>query len=167
MSTKDLMRKEALNKLKELAEGIDFTMMDTNLGGKPSHIIPMSTKEVDATGAIWFLSNSNSKHNAYIERDNAVQLIYAKPGDMEYMTVFGHAYITTDRNVIKKYYGKFDDTWFDGIDDPNVTAIKVIPEEAYYWDTKNGKLTTFIKMGVGAVTGKKQDLGVEGELDIE
>lgn len=166
MSKKNLSREEAGDKLKEMAEGIDFTMMDTNLGGKPSHIVPMSTKEVDSEGNIWFLSNRNSEHNTNIESDSSLQLIYAKPNDMEYMVVFGHASILTERTIIEKYYGKNDDIWFNGVDDPNITAIKVVPEEAYYWDAKTGKIATLFKMGVGAVTGKKQDLGEEGDLRI-
>ncbi|UII19107.1 pyridoxamine 5'-phosphate oxidase family protein [Fulvivirga ligni] len=166
MSHKDLTNKEAISKLKELVEGIDFTMMDTNLGGKPSHIVPMSTKDVDDNGNIWFLSNGDSEHNSYIKKDNAIQLIYSKPQSMEYLALFGHATILTDTDIIKKYYQSSDDAWFDGPEDPKVTAIKVVPESSYYWDTKNGKLTTLFKMGLGVITGEKQDLGVEGELKV-
>ena len=166
MGTKNLFSNEAKQKLKELAEGIDITIMETNLGSKPSHTIPMSTKEVDDEGCIWFLSNKNSEHNSYLNSDNSIQLIYSKPSDMEFMTVYGQAFITTDRTVLEKYYGKSDDTWFDGVDDPNLTAIKVIPEDAYYWDTRHGKFTSLLKMGIGALTGKKQDLGEEGDLEL-
>ena len=166
MSEKNLFNEEAKVKLKELAENIDFTMMETNLTAKPSHIIPMSTKEIDSEGCIWFLSNKNSEHNSFLKSDNSVQLIYSKPSDMEFMTVFGHAFITTEKAVLELLYGPSDDAWFDGVDDPNLTAIKVIPKEAYYWDTKNGKLVSLLKMGIGAITGEKQDLGEEGDLNL-
>ncbi|SDL50880.1 pyridoxamine 5'-phosphate oxidase family protein [Kriegella aquimaris] len=166
MSEKHLFSKEAKKKLRELAEGIDFTMMETNLGAKPSHFVPMSTKAVDDAGCIWFLSNKNSEHNSHLNSDKNIQLVYSKPSAMEFMTVYGTAFITTDKKVLKRYYGKMDDTWFDGIDDPNLTAIKVIPEDIHYWDTKNGKIVSLIKMGIGAITGKEQDLGEEGDLKI-
>lgn len=166
MSEKNLFNEEAKSKIKELAENIDFAMMETNLGAKQTHIIPMSTKEVDDDGNIWFLSNKKSDHNRYLNADNSVQLIYSKPGDFEFMTIFGHASISTERPVLEKYYGKSDDAWFEGINDPNLTAIKVVPEDAHYWDTKNGKLISLLKMGMGAVTGEKQDLGEHGELKI-
>ncbi len=166
MSKKDLAQKEAIQKLKELAENIDFAMMETNLGGRPSHIIPMSTKDVDELGCIWFLSNKNSEHNTNIEKDNKIQLIYSKPGTMEFLTVFGSAVIYSDKNIIAKYYSKFDDVWFDGPNDPNITALKIIPSEAHYWDTKNGKMITFFKMMVGVITGKEQDLSEHGNLQI-
>ena len=154
MSKNNLFEEKAREKIKELAENIDFAMMETHLGFKPTHIVPMSTKEVDEEGCIWFLSNKNSEHNGYIDADNEIQLIYAKPGDMEFMTVFGEAFTTTERPVLEKYYGKSDDAWFDGVNDPDLTAIKVVPKDAHYWDAKNGKLVSLLKMGMGAITGK-------------
>lgn len=166
MSEKNLFNVEAKAKLKEIVGNIDFAMMETNLTSKPSHIIPMSTKEVDAEGCIWFLSNKNSEHNTFLNADDSIQLIYSKPSDIEFLTLFGHAFITTDKAVLELLYSDSDDAWFDGVNDPNLTAIKVIPKEAYYWDTKNGKLVSLLKMGIGAITGEKQDLGEEGGLNL-
>lgn len=166
MSENNLFNEEARSKMKELAENIDFTMMETNLNGKPSHIVPMSTKEIDVDGCIWFLSNKNSDHNSFLNSDNSIQLIYSKPSDMEFMTIFGHASVTTDKAILEALYGKSDDAWFEGVDDPNLTAIKVVPKAAHYWDTKNNKLVSLLKIGLGAITGEKQDLGEEGNLDL-
>ena len=166
MSEKNLFNKEARLKIKELAEGIDFTMMETNLMAKQTHIIPMSTKDVDVNGNIWFLSNQDSDHNRFLAKDNSIQLIYSKPGNFEFMVIYGHASISTEREVLEKYYSKTDDSWFDGVEDPNLSAIKVVPKDAHYWDAKNGKLVSLVKMGIGAITGEKQDLGVQGNLDI-
>lgn len=166
MSEKNLFNAAAKAKLKEMVENIDFAMMETNLTSKPSHIIPMSTKEIDAEGCIWFLSNKSSEHNSYLNSDNSVQLIYSKPSDKEFLSLFGNAFITTDKAVLELLYKKSDDAWFDGVEDPNLTAIKVIPKEAHYWDTKNGKLVSLLKMGISAVTGEKQDLGEEGDLNL-
>ncbi|UZO80201.1 pyridoxamine 5'-phosphate oxidase family protein [Aquimarina sp. ERC-38] len=166
MSVQNLKDEEAWKKLEELAKDIDFAMMETNLGGRPSHIIPMSTKEVDQEGSIWFLSNRNSEHNAHIHSDNDIQLIYSKPGAMEYMVVYGKAFIYTDQETIARFYEQSDEAWFDGVNDPNASAIKVVPEKANYWDTEGGKLASLVKKGIGAITGNKQDVGVEGELQI-
>ena len=166
MSEKNLYDEEAKRKLRELAEGIDFAMMETNLGGRPSHINPMSTKEVDDQGCLWFLSNKNSEHNSHLQKDDTIQLIYSKPSDMEFLIIFGKAEILTQRPILERYYGKMDDAWFDGVDDPNLTAIKVVPSEAQYWDTKNTKLVTMFKMGIGMLTGNQQDVGEQGNLEV-
>ena len=49
--------------------------------------------------------------------------------------------------------------------DPSLTIIKVTPEDGYYWDTKDGKLITLLKMAAGAITGKEIDGSIEGKLN--
>lgn len=163
---KHLFNQEAKDKIKELAESIDFVMMATNLSETPIHAIPMSTKKVDEDGNIWFLSGKDSTHNANIRNDTNLHLFYSKGTSMEFMNLYGTAVITTDRAIIDELYQKSDDNWFNGKEDPNVTAIKVTPKDAHYWDTKNNMLVSMLKMGIGAITGKKTDLGEEGQLRI-
>ena len=166
MSTENLKDKQAREKLKDLVTDIDLAMMVTDMTTKPLSAIPMSTKDVDDHGAIWFLSKSTSEHNKNIEKDKDVQLLYSENSDMQFISVFGEAYIETNKEVIHELYGKTDDAWFDGKDDPTITAIKVIPKEAYYWDTKNNKFVSLFKIGMAAVTGNKQDVGEKGKLDF-
>ena len=164
MSTENLYNDDAKKKIKEMAEEIDFTMMATNLKKTPLHMIPMSTKKVDDQGNIWFLSNKNSTHNKNITEDAHLHLIYSDKSDMQFLNVFGTATITTDRKIIDELYGKSDDAWFDGKDDPNITALSIKPIEAYYWDPKNNKLVSLVKMGVGAITGDQPDMMDFGKL---
>ncbi|SDS15140.1 General stress protein 26 [Gillisia sp. Hel1_33_143] len=166
MSTKNLTSQDALDKMMKLVDDIDFCMMLTDLKTTPISAIPMSTKKVDENGDIWFLSGMNSDHNTNIVRDSKVQLLYSKPSDMEFISIFGHASIVTDKSILKDLYGKTDDAWFDGVDDPNLTAIKFDPNEAYYWDTKQNKYISLFKMGVAALTGDKADVGEKGKLNV-
>ena len=166
MSNTNLYNEEARKKIKEMAENIDFTMMATNLKQMPLQMVPMSTKKVDDMGNIWFLSNKNSTHNQNLLENPNLHLIYSNKGDMQFLNVYGIATITTDRQKIEELYSKSDDTWFEGKDDPNITAISVRPEEAYYWDPKNNKLVTLIKMGVGAITGNEPDLMDQGKIKL-
>jgi len=166
MSQKNLYNQEAKNKIKELAEAIDFTMMCTDLKHTPFHSIPMSTKEVDEHGSIWFLSNKESHHTRHIISDDRVVLLYSKPGSMSFLKVYGNGQIVQDKNRIKELYGSMDDTWFDGVNDPNLCAIKLQPQEAEYWEPKHNKLVTLFKMGAGAITGSEPDLGNTGKLNV-
>ncbi len=166
MSVNNLMNKEAIAKIKELAESIDFNLMATDLSSIPLHAIPMSTKKVDEHGNILFLSGKDSMHNSNILKDKRVQLFYGKPSGMEFLNVYGSASILDDQHLIDELYGSSDDNWFEGKDDPNISVISVEPEDVYYWDTKNNMLVSLIKMGVGAVTGKKTDPSEEGEIKL-
>lgn len=166
MSQKDLYNNDAKKKITEMAKDIDFAMMATNLKQIPLSVIPMSTKKVDGEGNIWFLSGKDSDHNKDIENDPNAQLIYSDPGSMQFLSVYGRATITTQKGILEELYGKADDNWFEGVDDPNLTAISFKPSEAYYWDTKSNTLVSLFKMGVGAVTGDTQDVGKSGKLKM-
>lgn len=166
MAEVNLKDKEALEKLKELAEGIDYCLMATNLSELPIHSIPMSTKKVDVQGHIWFLSGRDSEHNAHIRKNPRVQLFYGKPGDMEFLVIYGQVAEVTDTSILKDLYRKTDDMWFKGIEDPNLTALQIKPLEAQYWDNKHSKLVSLFKMGVGALTGKQPDLSKTGDLHV-
>lgn len=166
MSTENLYNEDAKKKISKLAKDIDFAMMATNLKATPLSVIPMSTKKVDEDGNIWFLSGKDSDHNKDIEKNGETQLIYSDPGSMEFLSVYGEASITTEKLIIKELYSKADDTWFDGINDPNITAIKFKPSEAFYWDTDSNKLVSLFKIGKGAITGEKQDVGESGRLKV-
>ena len=166
MGTKHLFNKEAIDKLRDLATSIDFAMMATDFNSKPLHIIPMSTKKVDELGNVWFLSGKDSTHNTNIRTKGDAQLVYSNPGDLEFLTVYGKASIHTDRNILEDLYGTTDDNWFDGVDDPNLSAIKIVPDEVYYWDTKYNKFVSAVEMGIGAITGNEPDVSEEGNIEI-
>lgn len=166
MSIENLTSHKALEKMRELVDDIKFAMMLTNLQKQPISAVPMTSKKVDEAGNIWFLSGLNSEHNANIVINPQIQLLYSEPSDMEFISIYGQATIVTERDILEDLYSKTDDSWFTGVDDPNLTAIKVAPKEAYYWDTKENKYISLFKMGLSAITGKKSDVGEKGRLDL-
>lgn len=166
MSTKNLTNEQSWKKLKDLVDDIKVAMMLTGFNKKPINAIPMRSKRVDEDGNIWFLSLKTSEHNQDLASNKEIQLLYSKPSDMEFLSVYGTAEVTTDKKIIEDLYSKTTDNWFDGADDPKITAIKVTPREAYYWDSKDNKYITLLKLGVGAVTGNKQDIGEKGKMNL-
>lgn len=163
---KDLAGKEAIDKLKELvksAETCFFCTADT--GSQTGGTRPMSVREVDEQGNLWFLSASDSHKNQAIASDPSVKLYFQGSTHSEFLSLDGAATITRDKAVIKKLWGFLLKTWFtEGEDDPRITAIKVVPAAAYYWDTKHGKAVAGVKILVGAVIGKTLDDSIEGKL---
>ncbi|MFP5439623.1 MAG: pyridoxamine 5'-phosphate oxidase family protein [Bacteroidia bacterium] len=165
---KDLFSAEAVAKIKEMAEDIKICMFCTELSSRPVPVRPMSVLEVDDQGNLWFLSSRNSNKNTEIKQDEDVQLIFADNADIEYLSVYGKAVIYTDRNHIDEVWTPIAKTWFEeGKDDPNATVIKVATTDAYYWDTKSGKMITMLKYALGAIVGSSvDDNSLEGRLKI-
>lgn len=166
-NVKDLKNTEALKKLKELGGNDKTCIMVTALNNRPQQARPMSSQGVDDEGNIWFISAKSSEKNKDIASDSEVQLYFANNNSYEYLSVYGHAEISVDRALIEEYWSPIAKAWFsEGKDDPEVTLIKVVPLDAYYWDTKNNKLVSLFKYMVNAITGNtNDDNGVEGYIE--
>ena len=162
----NLERQQANEKIKSLAEKADFCLFTTDLTSLPLTTRPMSTRAVDEAGCIWFFSRTNSNKNREIAKDSRVQLFYANHSNSEFLSIYGNATIIKDENRAKELWSPFAKTWFNkGYDDPELTLLKIEPEEGYYWDTKDGKVVSLIKIVAGAVTGNEMNLGVEGTIN--
>src|SRR6186713_141165 len=153
---KDLQQAAAIEKLKELAEGIDICLFGSGSeDADGSSFRPMSTKLVDDEGIIYFLSDRNSEKNGEIQKDPRVKLFYADPRKSSYLIITGEAEISEDREKIAELWSSLDKNWFkEGNDDPAISIIKVYPDNAHYWDTEGSRMVNFVKMIAGAATGR-------------
>lgn len=166
-NTKNLYDENAVKKIKDLVEDIKFCMFCTKVTNLPFKTRPMTTMDVDDDGNLWFFSNTVSDKNDEIKTNDIVQLLYAKNADSEFLTITGRAEISKDRQKIDELWTSMVKAYFpDGKDDPDLSVIKVIPDEAYYWDTVHGKMITILEMATSALTGDKFEGGVEGNIKV-
>jgi len=167
MATENLYDQQALDKLKEMAEGIRICMMSTSLDERPIPTRPMTIQEVDSNGILWFISNKNSDKNYDLRKDSETQLIFSNNGGNEYLSVYGTAEIYTDQASIDDKWSKLANAWFDGKHDPEVSIIGVRPTSVYYWDTKHGKFVDMALMIYKAVSGDEGPSGgVQGSMEV-
>lgn len=164
---RNLESREAIDKLKELVKHNSICFFASNLTELPLHAEPMSILQVDDMGNLWFLSSKESTRNLEVQNDSRVQLFVANVPDSEYLSLYGMASVTTDKKKIEEIWTPLAKAWFtEGKDDHRITALKVTPEEGFYWDTKSGKLISTFKMIASAITGKTSNVGVRGELEV-
>lgn len=165
--TEDLFGKEAISKIKELVKAQPICHFVSGLSKKPLSTRPMFALDVDDQGILWFFSAKSSDKNQDIENDNNVQLFFSNHGSSEYLSVSGKARIVPDKQKIKEIWTPLAKAWFkEGIDDAELTLIKVVPEEAYYWDTRSNKAVSMLKILASVVTGQTSDDGIQGELRV-
>jgi general stress protein 26 len=155
----------AVEKIRALAKAAHVCLFGTVLTRPPIAVRPMAVQSVDDAGNLWFLSARSSSTNRDIQGSAEVQLFFANPGSAEFMTLDGTATISDDPALRREHWTPIAKTWFNqGVDDPEVTVIKVEPSDGYYWDTKHGKTVAFLKIAAGAVTGQTFDDSVEGKI---
>ena len=165
----DLQGEEAIKKIKELIGKNSSCFFCTHSSdGLPIAVRPMSVQQLDDEGNFWFLSANDSHKNMEIQQDNTVQLLFQGSKYSDYLSVYGNATISQDKNKIKELWEPLIKTWFtEGVDDPRITVIKVQPIEGYYWDNKHGNAIALVKMAVGAMMGKTLDDSIEGKLKLQ
>jgi general stress protein 26 len=165
---KDLHGTEAGKKIKELAGKNSTCFLCTDIEtGKPVKVRPMSVQKMDENGTFWFLSANDSFKNKDIQADHLVQLLFQGSAHSDFLSIYGVATISTDKELIKDLWEPILKTWFTGgVDDPRITVIKVQTKEGYYWDNKHGSAIALAKMAVGAVMGKTMDDSIEGNLSV-
>ena len=160
---KNLSDDAAINKLKALAE--NKICLFCTFEGNEIVSRPMSTQGIDDNGTIWFFSSRNSLKYIQITADNKVYLMYADTGAQHYLSLTAYAQIVDDRKKIEALWTPLAKAWFEqGKEDPDITLIKVHPDVGHYWDTKNGKLISMIKIAAAALTGNQPDAGVHGSV---
>lgn len=166
-TTKDLERKNAVEKLQQLTKGENTCMFCTYGSANELQSRPMTLLKVDDEGNLWFMSDKSSKKNHAISENSAVAIFYLDTGKEKYLSLRGTAKILFDKKIIEELWNPFAKIWFqDGKDDPNISIIKVTPDQAHYWDTKHGKMVEFIKLASAMATGKEFDEGVQGSLEV-
>lgn len=167
-NTKHLSGDEAAKKIKELADKAQSCFFCTNIRSNQAFATrPMSPQKIDDEGDFWFLSAVDSHKNMELDTDPYVQLLFQGGPHSDFMSLYGKATISNDKQKIEELWNPLIKTWFtEGKDDPRITVIKVTPEDGYYWDTKHGDMVAFVKIIAGAITGQTLDDSIEGKLKV-
>lgn len=163
---KNLSNEKAVEKIKELAEG-KMCLLSTRVN---DDIVarPMSTAQVDENGDIWFFSPKDSNKNKEVQVDNKVYLMYMEAGKQHYLALTATAEIVFDRQKVDELWNKWLNAWFtEGKDDPSISLLKITPRNGHYWDEKDGRLVSWVKTSIAALTGTKGlDGSLEGDIQI-
>jgi general stress protein 26 len=152
-------RRDSIEKIRKLLEGIDFCMLTTIDGG---HLRsrPMSTQQADFDGDVWFFTSDNTHKIDEIAKDNRVCAAYAKPDSDTYVSLSGRAEIVKDRAKMEELWSPSLKAWFpDGLEDPHLCLLKVSAEQAEYWNSPSGKLVQLFGLVKAIATGEQADWG--------
>lgn len=159
-------RQDAVKKLQELIEGIDFCMLTTIDGG---HLRsrPMSTQQFEFDGDLWFFTSDNTHKIEEIEKDSRVNASYSKSEDNHFVSVSGRASIVKDRAKMEELWNPVLKAWFpEGLEDPNLCLMRVRVEQAEYWDSPSGTLIQLFGFVKALATGDKKGDGENKKLSF-
>jgi general stress protein 26 len=159
------MAEDDVERAWELMRKIDFCMLVTQEGGK-LRSRPMSAHVRRDEGRIYFLTDVNGVKDDIIRQNPDVCLAFADKGGMKFVSLSGHAEVANDRAKIHDLWDNDAKTWWESADDPRIRVLKVIPEDAQFWDSPN-KLVATVIMASAAMTGEKRpDIGENRKVDL-
>lgn len=169
---RDLSGLDAVQRVKDMADDAEscFFVTSASTGeniGQTTGVRPMSVRQTDDAGNLWFLSSSDSHKNHELASNPAVKLYFQVGHHAGFLELEGRAEVLQDRSRIHELWNPLLKTWFtEGEDDPRITVIRFTPQSGYYWDNKHGNVVAGAKVAVGALIGKTLDDSIEGRLSF-
>ncbi len=149
-------RAEAVKKFQQLVEDVNICMFTTLDDQCNLYSRPMSTIKIDDEGNAWFFTNEFSEKIQEVTRDNTVYLIYSHPGKNIYVNVKGTCSVIVNRKKIDELWNPLLKAWFpQGKEDPKLCLVKVVTEEASYWNSSGGSMGVYFKM-LKAIANREQ-----------
>ena len=154
-------------KIVSMVNKIQTAMMVTRSGDGSMHGRPMATAEVtDELEAMYFATRRDSGKTAEIADDSHVCLGYVNASGSEWVSITGKATLVSDRRKAAELWRAEWKNWFEGPDDPQLLLIRVVPDEAEYWDA-GSKALVMAKLAASAVTGKSFDMGGNERVSLD
>jgi general stress protein 26 len=141
----------------DLMKKIGFAMLVTADGDR-LRARPMSACLERDNNTIYFLADARRHKDEEIARNPNINLSFADPGSMKYVSITGKAVVSNDRTKIKELFSTPAKAWWNSADDPNIRILKITPDDAEFWDSP-GAVISYVKMAAAAVTGNRPDLG--------
>jgi general stress protein 26 len=151
-----------------LIKDIKTGMLTTQDSEENLHSRPMYATKVDDHGVLWFFTDAFSGKVDEIKRYPNVNVNFASPNQQDYLSISGKAYLIQDRAVMKDYFSTAVKAWFPkGLDDPKLALLRIVPDEAEYWDATSNKAIRLFKLGKALAKGEPYDGGKHEKIHFQ
>jgi general stress protein 26 len=149
-----------MNRLADLVEDARIAMMTTVEPDGALRSRPLATLQMDSQGTLWFFTSLTSPKVGEIDQHRQVNLSYANPEDMDYVSISGRATVVRDREKMKQLWTPWVEPWFpNGVDDPDLALLAVQVDQAEYWDSPDSKVKRMFGLIKAVRSGDTSSLG--------
>ena len=160
-------RDEAIRKLGEMISGIRIAMLTTAQLDGTLRSRPMATQQAEFDGDLWFFTSKSSPKSDEIRHDSHVNVSYADSEGQRYVSVSGTATLVDDREKAKELWNPLYKAWFPkGLDDPDLTLVKVDVHQAEYWDSPSGVMVHIVGVAKALATGERYEPGENEKVNL-
>lgn len=149
---------KAFHKLQDLVRDIDIAMLTTVSIEGALRSRPMVTRDFDDDGVMCFICSDQSEMAADLAAEPGVNVSYADPKSLRFVSVTGNASVVHDRDSARKFWTPSLKTYFPkGADDPHLAVIQVRIETAEFWDSPSGTMQRLFGLKARAEDAEDSD----------
>ena len=148
----------------ELIRKIGICMLGSR-DGEALRSRPMAAYFDRAAHIIYFLTDADSHKKEELGRDPHVVLAFADTSSQTYLSVSGIAEVMDDRDKVRELWSTPAKAWWKSPDDPNIRILKVVPQDAQYWDSP-GTIISYVKMAAAAMSSARPAMGENTKVNF-
>ena len=117
---------------------------------------PLAVQRAGCDGVIWFFVARSSEIASAVECDPRVNASCMDVGDGAYLSFSGTARLVRDKEIARDLWSATSETWFPGgIDDPELTLLKVMVDHAETWCRDSNRMVRFFSVATPALLSSK------------
>ncbi len=144
---------DPIARLNDLIQGIHTAILTTMRPDSSLHSCPMASNGADAGGAFWFLTSSNTEKVEAVRTMQRVSLCFADTAANRYISVSGFCELVRDGNRAKALWDPNYKAWLPGgLEDENLILMRVVVQEAEYWDNAQGRMIALTGFDPNAIS---------------
>jgi general stress protein 26 len=160
-------REGQIRKLAELIMDIEFAMLTTVDADGSLRSRPMAVQRQEFDGDLWFFTKASTPKVEEVEREEEVNVSFARPDKQHYVSVSGKARVVRDRAKIEELWSPELKAWFpEGSDDPDLALLRVRAERAEYWDGQSSVVAHLIGFVKAVATGTSYEPGENKKVEL-
>ena len=161
-------RQQQFSKLDELIKDIRIAMLTTVDEDGSLRSRPMAAPQAAFDGELWFFSGADTPKVEEAQQHHQVNVSFADPEHQSYVSISGTATLVRDRQKMEELWSPWFRTWFpQGLDEPNLTLLKVDVEKAEYWDAPSSAMVQLYGAVKATLTGQAPQAGEHAKLVVD
>ena len=148
------------------SHGMSIGMLATQTLDGETHSRPMLVHDVDESGWLWFLTDRHRARPASWARTRT-RRSHFNPERRSLRFVQGTAIVVRDDVRLQELWNPTLRSWFPrGRRDPEIVLVAVRVMRAEYWLVPRTRMVRVIGMAKAMLTGRRQEAGRHGVLDL-
>lgn len=157
-----------IQKLSGLMKSIKFAMLTTVEEDGSLHSRPMTTQQVEFDGDLWFFTSASSGKVWEAGHHRQVNVSFADPEKSKFVSVSGNATLIRDRAKMEQLWKAPYKVFFpNGLEDPDLTLLKIVVEKAEYWDSSPTAVGRAIDFAKAYLTKDISKLGEHAKVAVK